>query len=137
MCLMNSVFRKYLDTFVLVFIDDILIHAKTKEEHEEHLRIFLQTLRDHQLYAKYSKCEYYHSQVQYMGHVISKEGIIVDPEKIKAIMDWPLPKYVSYIQSFMGITGVYRRFIKGFSKLSYPITSLQKRGTSLNLIEKC
>jgi hypothetical protein len=95
MCLMNNVFRKYLDKFVIVFIDDILIYSKTKEEHEEHLRIVLQTLREHQLYAKFSKCEFYQDKVQYLGHVISGEGISVDPEKVKAILDWPVPKDVS------------------------------------------
>jgi hypothetical protein len=134
---MNSVLRKYLDKFVIVFIDDILIYSKTREEHEEHLELVLQTLREHQLYAKYSKCEFYQSKVQYLGHVISGEGIFVDPKKVKSILDWPVLKDVSDIRSFMGIIGYYRRFIEGFSKLAYPITSLQKKGTRFKWTKKC
>eukprot|EP00253_Pinus_taeda_P011579 PITA_11579 len=87
MCLMNSVFHQFLDKFVLIFIDDILIYSRSKEEHEEHLRMVLQTLREHQLYAKLNKCDFYKEEIQYLGHVISKEGIVVDPEKIKTILD--------------------------------------------------
>jgi hypothetical protein len=83
------------------------------------------------LYAKFSKCEFYQDKVQYLGHVISGEGISVDPEKVKEILDWPVPKDVSDVRSFMGITGYYHRFIEGFSKLSYPITSLQKKGNQI------
>ena len=89
----------------------------------------MQTLREHKLYAKFSKCEFFQDKIQYLGHVITKKGISVDPDKIKAINDWPVPKDVTGIRSFMGITGYYRRFIEGFSKISYPITSLQKKGT--------
>ena len=87
MFLMNSVFNKYLDKFVLIFIDDILIYFKDEKEHEQHLRLVVQTLREHQLYAKFSKCDFYKKQIQYLGHTISKEGIVVDPKKIKAIVD--------------------------------------------------
>jgi hypothetical protein len=95
MCLMNNILSKCLDKFVIVFIDDILIYSKDEKEHEEHLRIVLQILREHKLYAKLSKCEFYKDKIQYLGHVISKEGIAVDPDKIKAIMNWPEPKDVS------------------------------------------
>ena len=105
MCLMNNVLHKYLDKFMVVFIDDILIYSKSKEEHEEHLKIVLQELREHQLYAK----------IQYLGHVVTEEGISVDPKKIKAIEDWPVAKDVTDVQSFMGIIGYYQRFIEGFS----------------------
>jgi hypothetical protein len=102
-----------------------------KEEHEEHLKIVLQTLRKHKLYAKSDKCDLYQKQIQYLGHVISEEVIVVDPEKIRAIMEWPIPKDVADIMSFMGITGYYHRFICRFieqlSKITYPITYLQKR----------
>jgi hypothetical protein len=128
MCLMNSIFSQYLDKFVLVFIDDILVYLKTKEEHEEHLKIVLQTLRKHKLYAKFDKFNFYQRRIQYLGHVISEEGIAVDPEKIRVVMEWPIPKDVDDIRSFMGITGYYHRFIEGFSKITYPITSLQKKG---------
>jgi hypothetical protein len=132
MCLMNNIFIKYLHKFVVVFIDDILVYSKMEEEHDEHLRIVLQTLRKHKLYAKFDKCDFYEKEIQYLGHVISSEGIGMDPEKIKAIMEWPVPKDVEDIWSFMGITGYYRRFIEGFSKIDYPITSLQKKGTKFN-----
>jgi hypothetical protein len=87
MCLMNNVLSKFLDRFVLVFIDDILIYSKNRKEHEEHLKLVLQVLREHQRYVKFSKCEFFQKQVHYLGHVISKEGVTVDPDKIKAIMD--------------------------------------------------
>jgi hypothetical protein len=105
MCLMNNVFRKFLDRFVLFFIDDILIYSKNREENEEHLKLLLQVLREHQLYAKLSKCDFFQKQVHYLGHVISEEGVAVGPDKIKAIMDWPTQKDVSDIKSFMGLAG--------------------------------
>eukprot|EP00253_Pinus_taeda_P022388 PITA_22388 len=108
MCLMNSVFHKYLDKFMLIFIDDILIYSQNIQEHEENLRLVLQTLREHQLYAKYSKCDFYKEQIQYLGHIITREGIAVDPEKIRTIMEWPIPKDVADIRSFMGLAGYYR-----------------------------
>eukprot|EP00253_Pinus_taeda_P028992 PITA_28992 len=123
MCLMNRVFHRFLDKFVLIFIDDILIYSRSHEEHKEHLRMVLQTLREHQLYAKFSKCDFF-EEIQYLGHVITKEGIAVDPEKIKTIMEWPMPKDVADIRSFMGLAGYYRRFVEGFSRIAYPITSL-------------
>eukprot|EP00253_Pinus_taeda_P003695 PITA_03695 len=95
MCLMNNIFHRYLDQFVLIFIDDILIYSHTIEEHHEHLRVVLQTLREHQLYAKFSKCDFFKEEIQYLGHVITKDGIAVDLEKIKAIMEWPVPKDVA------------------------------------------
>jgi hypothetical protein len=137
MCLMNSIFSPYLDKFIVVFIDDILVYSKMEEEHDEHLRIVLQTLRKHKLYAKFDKCDFYQKEIQYLGHVISAEGIVVDPEKIKSIMEWLVPKDVADIRSFMGITRYYHRFIEGFSKIAYPITSLQKKGTKFNWSEKC
>jgi hypothetical protein len=100
---MNNVFIKFFDMFVLVFIDDILIYSKKREEHEEHLKLVLQILREHHLYAKLSKCDFFHKQVHYLGHVIYEEGVAVDPNKIKAIMDWPTPKDVSDIRSFMDL----------------------------------
>eukprot|EP00253_Pinus_taeda_P026214 PITA_26214 len=137
MCLMNSVFHQYLDKFVLIFIDDILIYSRNRKEHEEHLRIVLQTLQEHQLYGKFSKCDFYIEQIQYLGHIITKEGIAVDPEKIKTIMDWPTPKDVADIQSFMGLAGYYRRFVEGFSRVAYPITSLQKKGKAFKWTVDC
>ena len=124
---MNSILSKYLDKFIIVFIDDILIYSKNEQENKEHLRIVLWILREKKLYDKLTKCDFYKDKIQYLGHVVSKEGIIVDPDKIKAIMGWPIPKDVLDIRSFMGITGYYRKFIEGFSKIVYPITSLQKK----------
>jgi hypothetical protein len=112
MFLMSNVFKKFLDMFLLVSIDDILIYSKNREEHEEHLKILIQVLREHNLYSKLNKCDLFQKQVHYPGHVISKEQVAVDPNKIKAIMDWPNPKDVSTIRSFMGLVGYYRRFIK-------------------------
>jgi hypothetical protein len=126
--LMNNVLSKFLDTFVLVFIDDILIYSKNREDHEEHLKLFLQVLIERQLYVKFSKCDFFQKQVHYLGNVISEEGVAVDPNKIKSIMDWPTPKYVSDIISLMGLVGYYRRFIKVFSNIGFSITSLQKNG---------
>eukprot|EP00253_Pinus_taeda_P008664 PITA_08664 len=137
MCLMNSIFHQYLDRFVLISIDDILIYSRTVEEHQEHLRMVLQTLREHQLYAKFSKCDFLQEEIQYLGHVITKDGIVVDPEKIKAIMEWPVPKDVADIRSFMGLAGFYRRFVKGFSKVAFPITSLQKKGRAFQWTPEC
>ena len=105
MCLMNSVFSRYLDKFVLVFLDDILVYSKNEKEHEENLRLTLQLLREHQVYAKLSKCEFYRDRIQYLGHIILQEGISMDPEKIEAIMDWPIPRNVTYVISFMGLAG--------------------------------
>ena len=111
MSLMNGVFREYLDKFVQVFIDDILIYSRTTEEHDEHLRLVLQCLREHKLYGKLSKCSFYQSRIHYLGHVISGEGIAVDPAKVEAIMEWPAPTNVTEVRSFMGLAGYYRRFV--------------------------
>eukprot|EP00253_Pinus_taeda_P035941 PITA_35941 len=137
MCLMNSMFHRFLDKFVLIFIDDILIYSRSHEEHKKHLRMVLQTLREHQLYAKFSKCDFFREEIQYLGHVITKEGIAVDPEKIKMIMEWPIPKDVADIRSFMGLAGYYRRFVEGFSTIAYPITSLQKKGKVFKWTAEC
>jgi hypothetical protein len=108
---MNGVLREYLDKFVIVFWDDILVYSKSKEEHEHHLKMVLQVLREHQLYAKLSKCSFYRKQIPYLGHIISKDGIAVDPEKIEAIREWLAPKNITEVKSFMGLAGYYRRFI--------------------------
>jgi hypothetical protein len=124
MYLMNKVFMEYLDKFVMVFIDDILIYSRNEEEYEEHLRIVLQKLREHRLYAKLSKCEFWMKQVAFLGHIISKGGISVDPSKIQDVLGWNAPTSVGDIQSFLGLAGYYQRFIEGFSKISKPMTEL-------------
>ena len=103
MYLMNSVFMPELDKFVVVFIDDILIYSKNEAEHEQHLRIVLQRLRDHKLYAKFSKCEFWLDTVKFLGHTISSEGISVDPSKVQEVMDWKPPTSVHQIRSFLGL----------------------------------
>ena len=116
-----------MDKFVIVFLDDILIYSKSEEEHEHHLRMVLQVLREHQLYAKLSKCSFYQKKIHYLAHIISKDGIVVDPEKIEAIREWLIPKNVIEVTSFMRIVGYYRRVIAGFSSIAHPITSLQRK----------
>ena len=116
--LMNRVFRPYLDLFVIVFIDDILIYSRSQEEHEKHLRVVLQTLKDSQLYAKFSKCEFWLSSVAFLGHVVSAAGIQVDPKKIEAVKNWPRPASATDIQSFLGLAGYYHRFVEGFLSIA-------------------
>jgi hypothetical protein len=137
MCLMNGLFRDYLDTFVIVFLDDILVYSKSEEEHEQHLRLVLQVLRGHQLYAKLIKCSFYQRQIHYMGNIISEEGIAVDPQKVEAIREWLEPRNVAEVRSFMGLAGYYRRFIEGFSNLAHPITSLQRKEKRFQWTEGC
>ena len=126
-----------MDKFFLFFIDDILIYSKNEEENEEHLRLALQLLKEHQLYAKLSKCDFYRDRIQYLGHIILEEGISVDPEKIEAIMNWPTPRNVTDVRSFMGLAGYYRRFIEGFSRVAHAITSLQKKGMKFKWKSRC
>jgi hypothetical protein len=115
---MNKVFMEYLDKFVVVFINNILIYSKDDSDHEEHLRSVLQKLRDNQLYAKYSKCEFWLDEVPFLGHIISNGEISMDPAKVREIVGWKIPSSVTEIQSFLGLIGYYRRFIEGFSKLT-------------------
>jgi hypothetical protein len=137
MCLMNGVFREYLDKFVIVFLDDILVYSKSEEEHENNLRMVLKVLREHQLYAKLRKCSFYQKQIHYLVYIISEDGITVDPEKIEAIREWSVPKNVAEVRSFMVLTGYYKRFIEGFTKIAHPITSLQKKGVKFQWTLDC
>ncbi|GJV24978.1 putative reverse transcriptase domain-containing protein [Tanacetum coccineum] len=127
MDLMNRVCKPYLDKFVIVFIDDILIYSKNKQEHEEHLKLILELLKKEELYAKFSKCEFWIPKVQFLGHVIDSEGIHVDPAKIESIKDWTSPKSPTEIRQFLGLAGYYRRFIEGFSKIAKPMTKLTQK----------
>ena len=122
MDLMNRNFKDYLDKFVIVFIDDILVYSQSESEHEHHLRLVLHRLREHKLYAKFSKCEFWLSQVSFLGHIISKDGLLVDPSKIEAVRDWPRPNSVPEVRSFLGLAGYYRRFVEGFSRIATPLT---------------
>ncbi|XP_050238193.1 uncharacterized protein LOC126687680 [Mercurialis annua] len=137
MDMMNRVFKPFLDQFVIVFIDDILIYSRSEEEHAFHLRTILQTLREHQLYAKFSKCEFWLDHVTFLGHVVSKDGIKVDPKKIEAVMDWQRPRSVTEIRSFLGLAGYYRRFVQDFSRISAPMTKLTQKGVKFEWTDKC
>jgi hypothetical protein len=127
MYLMNSVFIPELEKFVMVFIDDILVYSKNEEEYEQHLQIILQRLRDHQLYAKFTKCAFWLKEVLFLGHVISAEGITVDPSKIQEVLDWKSPRSVTRIRSFLRLAGYYHRFIPNFSKITKPMTKLLEK----------
>ena len=128
MDLMNRVLREYLDHFIIIFIDDILVYSSNEEEHVEHLTLVLQRLKEKQLSAKFSKCEFYLTQIGFLGHVVSGDGISVDPNKTRAVMDWLRSTTVTEIRSFLGLTGYYRRFIEGFARLSFPMTKLTRKG---------
>ncbi|GKD50230.1 putative reverse transcriptase domain-containing protein, partial [Tanacetum coccineum] len=136
MDLMNRVCKPYLDKFVIVFIDDILIYSKNKEEHEEHLKLILELLKKEELYAKFSKCEFWIPKVQFLGHVIDSKGIHVDPAKIESIKDWASPKSATEIRQFLGLAGYYRRFIEGFSKIAKPMTKLTQKNVKFDWGEK-
>ena len=115
MDLMHKVFQPYLDQFIVVFVDDILIYSQSEEEHEDHLRIVLQALREHQLYTRCNKCEFWLTGVRFLGHVVSAFGVLVDLEKVEEIMIWERPKLFFEIHSFLELTRYYRKFIKDFS----------------------
>ncbi|GJU42948.1 putative reverse transcriptase domain-containing protein [Tanacetum coccineum] len=136
MDLMNRVCKPYLDKFVIVFIDDILIYSKDKKEHEEHLKAILELLKKEKLYAKFSKCEFWIPKVQFLGHVIDSRGIHVDPAKIESIKDWASPKTPTEIRQFLGLAGYYRRFIEGFSKIAKSIKKLTQKGIKFDWGEK-
>ena len=137
MDLMNRVFQPYLDRFVIVFIDDILVYLGSSEEHSEHLRIVLQTLRERQLYAKLSKCQFWLDRVAFLGHLISVEGVSVDPKKIEAVVNWNPPKNVSEVRSFLGLAGYYRKFVEGFSKIAAPLTKLTRKDVKYDWVDAC
>ncbi|WVZ97434.1 hypothetical protein U9M48_042973 [Paspalum notatum var. saurae] len=127
MYMMNLVFMNELDKFMVVFIDDILIYSKNEKEHEEHLRIVLTRLREHKLYAKFSKCDFWLKKVSFLGHILSEKGVAVDPSKVEDVLNWKQPEIVTVIRRFLGLAGYYRRFIKDFSKTVKPMTSLTKK----------
>src|SRR3989337_1601971 len=137
MSMMNKVFMEFLDKFVVVFIDDILVYSKNEEEHKEHLRLVLEKLREHQLYAKFSKCEFWLKEVGFLGHVISGEGIAVDPTKVQSVTEWSAPTSVGEVRSFLGLTGYYQRFIENFSKIAKPMTEMLKKDTKFKWTEDC
>ena len=137
MDLMNRVFRPYLDQFVIVFIDDILVYSRSELENERHLGLVLQTLRKYQLYAKFSKCEFWLSRVGFLGHVVSADGIYVDPQKVEVVAGWEQPTTVIEVRSFLGLAGYYRIFIEGFSKIAGPLHCLTRKGVKFEWTDRC
>ncbi|XP_070034676.1 uncharacterized mitochondrial protein AtMg00860-like [Nicotiana tomentosiformis] len=117
-------FSSYLDSFVIVFIDDIVVYSHSAMEHEQHLRTMLQILREKKLYAKFSKCEFWLESVAFLGHVLSNGGIKLDPKKIEAVQSWPKPSTATEIRSFLCLAGYYYRFVEGFSSIAAPLTQL-------------
>ena len=130
MALMNRVFKDFLNTFVIVFIDDILVYSKTEVEHEEHLYQVLETLQANKLYAKFCKCELWLKKVSFLGHIISSEGVSVDRTKIEVVTSWLRPSIVSEVHSFLDLVGYYRRFVEDFSRIASPLTQLTRKRTS-------
>ena len=137
MDLMNRIFHDYLDQFVVVFIDDILVYSKTMEEHEVHLRAILGVLKEKQLYAKLKKCAFWLDCIDFLGHVISGEGVTVDPQKIEAVVKWERPRNVTEVRSFLGLAGYYRRFVEDFSRIAAPMTALLHKGTPYIWSDAC
>jgi hypothetical protein len=137
MTLMNGVFQKYLDHFVQVFLDGILIYFKNEREHEEHLRVVFSCIRENKFCGNLSKCSFFQKEIHYLGHIIFGEGISMNLEKVKAIVEWPVLKNAHEVRSFMGLVGYYQRFVEGFSKIVKPITTLQCKGVSYEWTEEC
>jgi hypothetical protein len=137
MYLMNKVFMEYLDKFIVVFIDENLIFSKTEEEHEKHLRLVLEKFRSNKLYAKFSKCEFWLTEVAFLGHIISAGGVSVDPSKVKDVLNWMPPTNASEIRSFLRLVGYFRRFIQDFSKLAKPMTKLLEKNKNFEWTEEC
>ncbi|XP_077221970.1 uncharacterized protein LOC143855791 [Tasmannia lanceolata] len=137
MDVMNRIFQPFLDQFIVVFIDDILIYSKSKEDHAEHLRRALETLRQKHLFAKFSKCEFRFESVTFLGHVVSREGISVDPVKVEAVLQWKQPSNAIEVRSFLGLAGCYRKFVEGFSTLASPLTKLTRKNIKFIWAEEC
>ena len=137
MDLINRIFKPYLDLFVILFIDYILIYSRNEEDHASHLSVVLQTSRDKELYAKFSKCEFWLKSVEFLGHIVSSKGIKVDTQKIEAVQSWPRTTSPTDIRSFLGLAGYYRRCVEGFFSISSPLTKLTYKTVKFQWFEAC
>ena len=137
MDLMHRVFQPYLDQFVVVVVDEILIYSQSEWEHEYHLRIVLQLLRDHQLYAKFSKCEFWLTKVRFLGHMVSASGVSVEPKKVDAAISWERRKSVFEKRSFLGLAWYYKIFIEDFSRLTAPMARLTRKEVKFDWDDRC
>ena len=131
--LMNDIFRDLLDVCVIVYLDDILVYSKSKEEHEQHLQQVLQRLKDNQLYAKLSKCTFFTNSIEYLGHIVNNEGLRPNPQLVQALVDFPRPKTLKELQSFLGLANYYRKFIANFSHIALPLTDATRNNQQGNL----
>jgi hypothetical protein len=126
---MNSIFAPYMRKFVLLFMNDILIYSRTLDDHVQHIRLVLQTLLQHKLFLKFKKCAFAQQNIEYLGHVISNDGVSTDPSKIDAMVNWHVPKSLTEVRGFLGLTGYYRKFVRNYGILAKPLTSLLKSKT--------
>jgi hypothetical protein len=134
---MNDVFGQNVGDFVVVYLDDILIYSKSAEEHEAHLRKVLETLRQHKFYANKKKCEFWKSEISFLGHIVGKGGIKVDPVKVAAVQNWPVPSHVQLLRGFLGLANYFRRFVQGFSTLATPLTNLTRHNVDWKWSDRC
>ena len=136
-CLMNNVFLDLLDICVLIYLDDILIYSDTLEEHRRHICEVLLRLQNNKLYARGDKCSFHEDTVEYLGFILSPNGLSMDPGKVSAILEWPEPHKVKDIQSFLGFANFYRRLISDYSKITLPLTCLTCKGTPWDYSDAC
>lgn len=137
MKMMNGIFRDCLDEFVIIFLDDILVYSKDRGEHKRHLEAVLTRLREQKLYVKLSKCSFWQRSIRFLGHIVSEEGVSVDPEKIRSIKQWPTPRNATEVRSFLGLAGYYRNFVKGFASLAQAMTLLTRKDTKFIWTKEC